>query len=461
MAAERLRELDAAVANHEPLPEPRWSDGIELHAAQIRVLESIARFVVACAGARGGKTKVGARRFALRIWRDHIAALAAGRRFSPVMSADGIPTPLLRYWVIAPTYALTQVAQQELTAIFLASGWNARWEDLSHGIHHRCWLGDTGVLIEFKSADNPASLVSHPTHGQWWDEGAKVAPDRWYGNARQRLTDTGGWALFTSTPMGPGFYLDLFQHGADASSRWHDPTKRDDEWESVWWCTADNPHPLVKADVEKARATLPKRYFDREYMASFDAYQGQVYEEFAADHIIDDVGRFDEVIGGVDFGHSAPGCVLVVGVRRRFAPNGKPAHRYHVLAEVYADRWVTSQWIDATLKLCTSTRPQITALYCDPAGAQLIADWKNAGLPVATHPSINDVSGGIRHMATLFAQGRLTVSPKCVNLIRELRAYRYREDSAGNTIDVVVKANDHAPDAARYALFADHLRHAA
>lgn len=372
-----------------------------------------------------------------------------------------MPEPFLRYWVGAPTYDLTTVAQQELTKLFLASRWQPRWEGLSNGIYHRCWLGDTGIQIEFKSGEKLAGLVSKPTHGQWWDEGAKLKPSVWHGAARQRLTDTMGWALFTSTPMGPGFYLDLFQLGADNDSRWYDPTKRNDEWTAVHWTTADNPHPNVRLDVESARKTLPKRYFDREYLASFDAYQGQVFEEFDASHIIDDVGRFDEVIGGVDFGHGAPGCVLAIGVRRRYLPDGRPDHRYHVISEVYADRWVTSQWIEATQKLCVSTRPQVSTLFCDPAGAQLIADWRHAGLPVTTHPKINDVTNGVRHMATLFASGRLTISPKCVNLIRELRAYRYREDSSGNSTDEVVKANDHAPDSARYCLFADHLRHAA
>lgn len=429
-----------------------------LHPKQRAFYESNARFAVACAGARGGKTTVGGGRFARLIIRDHARLLAAGKRFRP--PRRGVSEPLMRLWVGGPEYGLTRVAQQELSRIFDESNWRPAWAGLSQGIYHECELGRTGILIEFKSADRPNTLVSVPTHGQWWDESARLKSSVWP-LARQRLIDTGGWAQFTTSPLPGWFHEDCFKLGTGPESKWYDPTKTDPEWRSWHWTTADNPAPQIQADVALAMRTMPRRFVQRDLMADPEVFFGQVYEEFASDHIIDDVGRFDEVIGGVDFGHSAPGCVLVVGVRRRFAPNGKPAHRYHVLAEVYADRWVTSQWIDATLKLCTSTRPQITALYCDPAGAQLIADWKNAGLPVATHPSINDVSGGIRHMATLFAQGRLTVSPKCVNLIRELRAYRYREDSAGNTIDVVVKANDHAPDAARYALFADHLRHAA
>lgn len=438
---------------------PQWQP----HRYQQEALDSVERFLCLVAGVRGGKTWIAAHVVANRIFGDLYRARQNGERWTRADQRDG--RPLRRYWVVAPVYDLLEQSQTELSSILHASGWRPRFSEKYKDIHKTCWLtapGVQGTMIEFKSADRDA-LVSVSVHGAWMDEAARMKSSAWAGGVRGRLTDTAGWCVFSTSPTGTNWlHEQVFARGAGPESSEYDPTKyTPSEFKSILWPTSANPHPLIQADVAKAKRDLPRRYWVRDYEASFREFQGQVYEEFASDHIIDDVGRFDEVIGGVDFGHSAPGCVLVVGVRRRFAPNGKPAHRYHALAEVYADRWVTSQWIAAAQKLCTSTRPQITTLYCDPAGAQLIADWKNAGLPVATHPSINDVSSGIRHVATLFAQGRLTVSPKCVNLIRELRAYRYREDSAGNTIDVVVKANDHAPDAARYALFADHLRHAA
>lgn len=383
---------------------------------------------------------------------DHTRALLDGRRFRPVN--DGVPEPLLRYWVGAPTYSLTRVAQQELTKVFAASGWAPKWEGLAAGIYQRCWLGTTGVLIEFKSGDNPSSLVSVPTHGQWWDEGAKLKPSVWQGNARQRLTDTAGWALFTSTPMGPGFYQDLFSLGADESSRWYDPTCRDDEWESVHWTTADNPHPLVRTDVEHARKTLPKRYFDREYLASFDAYQGQVYEEFDTHaHVREWTGgAFDRRFGGVDFGHGAPGAIVVLGARQ-----ARDGTHYHAIDEHHSARMATHEWTQRAYRLAADHR--VTDYYADPAGAQQIRDWSDAGLPMRTHRRVNDVSAGIRVVASLLASKRLTISPKCVNLIREIKAYRYREDSAGNSTDQVVKENDHGADALRYGIFADHLQY--
>ena len=44
------------------------------------------------------------------------------------------------------------------------------------------------------------------------------------------------------------------------------------------------------------------------------------------------------------------------------------------------------------------------------------------------------------------------VDVSCANLIDELKAYRWRTDSAGNVLDVPEDANDHGIDALSYAL---------
>lgn len=430
---------------------------IALHPAQRRVIDSIRRFVCAVAGARGGKTYVGARTFCRRVKRDLDRYLAAGKRWRPAKT--GTPEPALRYWVVAPTFDLCVIAQQELSQLFEAYGWRPRWTGKQGRIFTRCWLGNRGVLIEFKSADRPHALVSVPLDGLWIDEAARLKPEAWLGNLRQRLSDRMGWALFTTTPLGPNWlFSEVFQRGAANDSRWHDPTKQDEDYESVHWTTADNPHPGVQADLAVLKRTLPKRYYDREALASFDAYRGQVYD-IGPEHIAEWTGgRFDRVFGGVDFGHGAPGAIEIIGVR-----NGRGGARYHIADERYAERLGTSEWTQAAWGLVTANNAK--DLYADPAGAQQIRDWSDAGLPMRTHRRINDVKAGIRVIATLLKSRtpdgapRLTISPKCRDLIREIKAYRYREDSAGNALDEVVKENDHACDASRYGIFADHLLH--
>jgi phage terminase large subunit len=90
----------------------------------------------------------------------------------------------------------------------------------------------------------------------------------------------------------------------------------------------------------------------------------------------------------------------------------------------------------------------------DPSAAGLIADMRFAGL--AANGANNAVLDGIQLVKSLLAvQGdgrpRLTISPKCVNLIAEFESYCWKEGRAGLR-DEPEKANDHAMDALRYAL---------
>nr|HPM21625.1 terminase large subunit [Thermotogota bacterium] len=47
---------------------------------------------------------------------------------------------------------------------------------------------------------------------------------------------------------------------------------------------------------------------------------------------------------------------------------------------------------------------------------------------------------------------KLHIYSECVNTIKEIQAYKYKEDKDGNTLEIPVEYNDHAMDAIRYAI---------
>jgi len=53
---------------------------------------------------------------------------------------------------------------------------------------------------------------------------------------------------------------------------------------------------------------------------------------------------------------------------------------------------------------------------------------------------------------------RLIIDPVSVNLIKELKSYKWMETINGDTLDQPVKLNDHIVDALRYGIFT-HLQH--
>lgn len=82
----------------------------------------------------------------------------------------------------------------------------------------------------------------------------------------------------------------------------------------------------------------------------------------------------------------------------------------------------------------------------DPSAASFIALLKKRGM-YRVIPAKNNVLDGIRDTATAMKDGRIKISPKCVNWIKEAQGYIWDEKASD---DKPVKIADHAQDACRY-----------
>ncbi len=193
--------------------------------------------------------------------------------------------------------------------------------------------------------------------------------------------------------------------------------------------------------------TYTGRFAEQELGGAFVGFDGLVYELFSDDaHIAERHGPWARVIAGIDEGYTNPAVLLVVGL------DGDD--RAHVIEEYYQRRVLQADFVLQALAL--QRRHGVSMFYADPSAAGLIADLRASGLPV--QPAKNDVLGGIRHVqARLAVQGdgrpRLTIDPECANVRSELLSYVWRERSDGTRLDAPEKANDHAMDALRYALY--------
>ncbi|HJU21232.1 MAG TPA: terminase family protein [Casimicrobiaceae bacterium] len=425
------------------IPEP-FADYLA-HDGQARFHASGKRFLCAAAGARGGKTKAAAVEFIRRVANDVLSG-----KGNKVAGIGRKRRPRLHYWVVAPTEALLS---EPLRYLFeglppsLIQGYFATDNSL--------WLvGD--VLIEFKSADNPLHLVSTGLHGIWIDEAARVKADAWLGQLRQRLSDHKGWALFSTTPLGRNWLYDeiVLKSGLDP------------EYETIKWTTAHNPI-IPREEIAAAKRQLPKRYFEREYEASFDAFIGNVFDEWSeATHIVSEVQLAREyglsaynpirsilknVVAGVDWGWNSPGAIVVVG---------QLGNQYLVLDESYAANRILSDsrldhtWVTEARRL--RNKWGIGMFYCDPESPEHRETFARFGLPVRT--ADNDLVFGVRKCAELMhpidGRPRLRVLDTCKNLIREIRNYQWAQNKKvdGFSDLPAPDQSDHAIDAMRYAL---------
>lgn len=450
-ALERWREARSpSDLRHDRAMGPRRVDlfrAYDPHAHQRRFHRSKRRFKSICAGRRGGKTHAGAREFLRRIYEDLAVAHALGERWTPPAKLTRYSVPLRHYWAIAPTYELGLVQQREIaSALAHVPELVLKW-----GNDGRLWLAG-GALVEFRSAETPSRLVGAGLSGIWGDEWARAKRDAWGENARAALSERRGWGIFTTTPLGRNwFHDDIWVHGLPGP-------KGDPDFESFHFRTVDNVRqPALLEEVEAARRTMPAQVFRRNYEASFEAYEGQVYEHFSrATHTVDPrsipYGRLRRIVGGLDWGYTAPGVVLECGI------DGDG--RWWLFHETYKRRQQVHRpqgpcWTRDIIEARESRG--LRKLWCDPSRPENIQDVADYAR-VEALPADNAIEAGLDTVGTLLhARGEgdrpmLLISADCEHTIREFEGYRFGTDRYGRSTErPSSECDDHAMDAIRYA----------
>ena len=123
-----------------------------------------------------------------------------------------------------------------------------------------------GNTIYLKGADRPDSLRGVSLKHIVLDEYAFLMPDVFESILRPALADQKGTMIAIGTPEGRNHFYDMFT-GSDS---W-------EGWENFHYTSFDNP--LVdKSEIEHARQTLPAWAFAQEFMASFDARTGGIFD---------------------------------------------------------------------------------------------------------------------------------------------------------------------------------------
>lgn len=413
---------------------------------------SQARFRGAFSGNRGGKSVCGAYEFIRSIFLDQ----KYGRGKAPVgRSLSGSAQERL-YWIVAPDYRLGSVSFNNVDRLLPEAAIVAR----NKSEHSITLVG--GAKIELRSAEDPRRLVADSLAGLWIDEAPRVKPEAWRGALRARLADQQGWALLTGSPLGGRanwvFQDIVAQHGQGGI-------------ESFTWTTADNPY-IPRSEVQWAKDHLPPSHFLRDWQASWDSHGGAVYEEFSDKiHVLSEAelrlqysrvvrggdlrSLFKRIVGAIDWGWTAPGCILVVG---KISDD-----ELIVLDESYAAGrrrlgmdGVT--WLSEAHRL--KQKWGIDVFTCDPEDPETISAFADNG--INAYGASNGVLHGIRRVAEAMhpvTSGGMTrpglrILSTCTNLIREIRNYMWKpnKDQTGFIDEPDDKSGEHALDPMRYAV---------
>ena len=169
--------------------------------------------------------------------------------------------------------------------------------------------------------------------------------------------------------------------------------------------------------------------------------------------------HFNRYAVGIDHGTEHPGAMVLIGITGFGDDQIAWALQEHVASHRENCEW------DAIAR----THYSGMRGWADPSRPDRIADLRRAGMVMM--PADNSVQAGISRVASLMfrrqeedapAWARFYVHPQCTHTIAELQSYARTPDprAPGKYLDDVVKLNDDACDAIRYAIMGEFGPHA-
>ncbi len=141
-----------------------------------------------------------------------------------------------------------------------------------------------GNTIFLKGADRPDTLRGVSLKYLVLDEYAFCKPDVFDNILRPALADRQGDMLAIGTPEGRNHFYEMYT-GAE---NW-------ENWDRFHYTSFDNPL-VPKSEIESARNTLPAYAFQQEFMASFDARTGSLFDTEKFDYHTKSEGTGDHYI---------------------------------------------------------------------------------------------------------------------------------------------------------------------
>jgi hypothetical protein len=433
---------------------------------QIPALVSTAPITMAVAGARGGKTKAGCPRMiydALMQEDYHPDDIAAG---TPYLMAIGAPTFPMLQRIILPSFLA--MCPPEVVI--------GKYHETRKRLRIRGRIGETHIY--FLSGKAFESWMGMSLYRVWLDEFAQTK-EALFDEIQTRLSDRKGRLLLTGTPQGPNWaYERLYKpwsewRGLSEEERESDPYHPGREIEFYSWRTVDNPY-IDRKFIEQKKRTMPMRFYRRTFEATWDTFEGQVYEEFL--QAVHCKPRKDyrfklpngrvvgtgpnliplvKVVCGVDWGFAPghSGVLLVGGVDtagRWWLLQESVSEGVLVRADIGADSWITRAQ-------ALRVKWGIEYFICDTADPEAITQFKRAGLKC--YGAVKHVKDGIEavakylHVDEEVNEPRMFVLDDLRTTIDEVTYYHWKEGK-----EEPEKVADNTCDALRYLVFTQETR---
>lgn len=273
-----------------------------------------------------------------------------------------------------------------------------------------------GNIIEFVSADQPQKIRGRARDYLFCNEANELSYEAWM----QLIMRTESKTVIDYNP-------------SDLSSWIYDNVIPRDDADFFITTFRDNPFlpKELVAELERLKDADPN-YWQIYGLGERGLSQDLIYTHYKTTETMPTGG---EVVYGVDFGYNNPSALVKVVF-----------HDGVIYAEelLYESRLTTNDLVDKLKQLGLGRTDEI---FCDAAEPKTIEELVRNGFNAK--PANKDVTEGIRTIKG----NPLVIHVDSINLLKEIKNYRWKTDRNGVKLDEPIKFNDHATDALRYAVF--------
>ncbi|ANV88485.1 phage terminase large subunit [Picosynechococcus sp. PCC 7117] len=403
---------------------------LNLHKAQKEVFDDPARFKLVVAGRRLGKSRL-------------LLTTAITKAMSFQGSIDPASPPVVL--VVMPTLKACR---------------SIHWEPLLRLLERQPFIENiskSDFRIKLKGEKPDILIRGADNHGDslrglkiYWagvDEIQDFSPKAWEEVIYPALSDTpNSSALMIGTPKGKNHWLYDF----------HLRAKVEENWNYFHYTTKDNPF-VPRAFLRQAKKTLPPKTYNQEFRASFEDFEGQIFDQFKDHHKITKPVDSDQLSYyiGVDWGETNP-ALSVIALSHDY-------QRFYIVDSWYnhSKAAITQdEFLEKLIQYCD--KYNVYRCYMpDDRPSSIISARKLGvkrgvnGLRRAVSVSRNEIGvmDGCDMINSLFYQDRLFILSTLKDVISQYENYHRDTDIYGKLINKPAKNQGiHILDSSRYVI---------
>lgn len=226
------------------------------------------------------------------------------------------------------------------------------------------------------------------------------------------------------------------------AGRFHDGDKiyRDDGL-LIFHTTYKDNRFLTADDIQALESETNQYFYDVYTLGQWGVLGGVIFHNWRVEDLRDQIGTFDNVRNGLDFGFASDPAAFV---------------------RLHHDRMRKRIYIFDELHQLGLTNPELAAqlgsiigkeqIVCDSAEPKSIKELRDAGLDaIGAKKGKDSVNYGIQFLQ----QYEIIIDRRCQETINEFEQYQWQKTRFGETKSIPVDKFNHHIDAVRYALEAD------